>query len=127
MGTLVIGYISGSVGLLGVALILNDFNVDRTIYLTEDIVYKQYSLGSAPGDYRGIEVSIVKRPLWLPGMEYEIFDKKYDVIFNYKKSDDVFKDSNPNLFSYDFAVKFNALNNTIILMDSIKKDTIHLK
>jgi len=124
---LVIGYISGSVGLLGVGLILNDFQIERTIYLTNDIVFKQYNLGSAPGYYRGIKVSVAKRPIWLPFLEYEAFNKKYDRVFNYKKSDGPVKSSYAALFSDDFDVKFNSSNKTLILMDSIKKDTIHLK
>lgn len=127
IGILVIGYVSGSVGLLGVGLILNDFKVDRTIYLTNDLAFKQYDLGSAPGNYRGIKVSIVKRPIWLPGLEYEVFNKKYDRVFNYKKSDGPVNKSYVALFSYDFPIKFNSSNKTLILMDSIKKDTIHLK
>jgi len=123
---LAIGYISGSVGVLGVGLILNDYKVKRTIFLTNNIVYKQYNLGSAPGDYRGIKTSIVKRPFWLPGLEYRTFSKTYDRDY-FKDRLTKGKNPYPTLYSDDFDVKFNASNKTIILMDTVKADTIYLK
>jgi|GEM_PF-5201851 len=125
--SIALGCILGSVGLLALASIVSDFEPHRTIYLYNDYAYKQYSLGSAPGDYRGIKISIVKRPLWLPGLEYEIFSKTYDREYFPDKYPPADPKTYPTLYSDDFEVKFNSSSNKIILMDTVKKDTIQLK
>lgn len=125
--SLIVGYVSGSVGLLGVGLILNDFKVERTVYLSGDLVYKQYSLGSAPGDYRGIKLSIVKRPVWLPGLEYNVFTKTYNREYLSPHYSPTNTAAYPTLYSDDFEVKYNISSKTIILMDTITRDTINLK
>jgi hypothetical protein len=122
-----IGYLSCTIGILGVGLISNDFRVDREIIFTDGIVYRQYSLGSAPGDYHGIQVSIQKRIKWLPGFEKEIFSKKYDLGF-YHDSLSTTADQNktPKLYSYNFKVKYLPISKQIVLLDSVKKDTVSL-
>ncbi len=120
------GYILGSVGILALGAITQNFDPERTLNMADDYTYKQYSLGMAPESYRGTKISIVKRPLWLPGLEYEVFTKTYDREYStqFIPAD---PKKYPTLYSDDFEVKYNSSSKTIILMDSVLKDNISLR
>lgn len=125
--SLIVGYILGSVGVLGLAAIVSGFKPARTIDLGDAYMYKQFSLGMAPESYRGTKISILKRPVWLPGLEYEIFTKTYDREYFSDKYIPNNTSAYPTLYSDDFEVEFQPSNNRVILMDSVRQDTITLK
>lgn len=81
LGTFGIGYLSGTLGILGVGFIVADFEFDAEKKLSNGIIYREHSIGNAISDYRGTRVEIYKTVAWLPIFEYQIIQKEYyDVI-----------------------------------------------
>jgi len=81
ISTFGIGYLSGTLGILGVGFIVADFEADAEKKLSDDIIYRERSIGNAISDYRGTRVEIYKTIAWLPVFEYQIIQKEYyDVI-----------------------------------------------
>ncbi|SFA50905.1 hypothetical protein SAMN04488511_109206 [Pedobacter suwonensis] len=83
IGTFGIGYLSGTLGILGVGFIVADFETDKVKKLDDDIIYKEYSIGNAISDYRGTRVEIYKTVAWLPVFEYQIIKKEYYNVIAY--------------------------------------------
>ncbi|MEH3111884.1 hypothetical protein [Pedobacter terrae] len=81
ISTFGIGYLSGTLGILGVGFIVADFESDAEKKLSNGIIYREHSIGNAISDYRGTRVEIYKTVEWLPVFEYQIIQKEYyDVI-----------------------------------------------
>lgn len=87
------GYISGTVGILGVGFITAE-HVPRTIEVLDNgLTYKETGLGNAISDYRGVRIEIYKTYRFLPFLERELsFNEyygmefaRYPVTYNYDK------------------------------------------
>lgn len=124
-----IGYLSGSIGILGVGFIINDLQVDRVIPLGEGVIYRQYDSGNAISDGRNIEIVISKKIKCVPLLQYDIFSKVYWAQITYGKNVKlpIHKKAPPTLYSYNFPIKYIADKKQLILLDSIQRDTITLK
>ena len=72
-----IGYLSGTVGILGVGFIIGEFETSNEIWLKDGLIYKEIPLGNAIADYRGKRVEIYKTISWLPLIEWRINKKEY--------------------------------------------------
>jgi len=104
-----VGYLSGSVGILGIGLGIGDYQTDTETCYDNGFIYKETSLGNAIADYRGKRVEISKTIPWFPILEWEVETKEYfgravyknrlEVEFNSDKKEfylstiDQFKDS----------------------------------
>ena len=75
------GYITSTVGLLGLMFIIEGIQTDKIIKLSDNLVYKQYDTGNALSDYRNIEIDIYRTSKWIPGFEKRIFTKRYNLLF----------------------------------------------
>lgn len=76
-GTLLIGYMSGSIGILGVGFIVKEFDAEINKRIDNNFIYKEFTLGNALSDHRGKRVEIYKSLSWLPFLEWEIQSRKY--------------------------------------------------
>ncbi|QNR83599.1 hypothetical protein H9N25_16810 [Pedobacter riviphilus] len=83
ISTFGIGYLSGTLGILGVGFIVADFEADAEKKLSDDIIYRERSIGNAISDYRGTRVEIYKTVAWLPVFEYRITQKEYYNVITY--------------------------------------------
>ena len=88
-----LGYVSATVGALGVGFITGDYTPQIEKNLGNGIIYKETSLGNALSDYRRKRVEIFKTIPWLPIIEWRIVNKTYEsnivimttpLIVNYK-------------------------------------------
>ncbi|MBL4677832.1 MAG: hypothetical protein JKY70_16760 [Mucilaginibacter sp.] len=129
IGVFGFGYLMSTIGIIGLGFIVAEIESDRVIHLDDHILYRQYYQGNALTDYRGIEVIISKKVKWLPLLTYDVLSKEYQMKFNYKKEIELAapKKGESVLFSADFPVKYNADKKQIILLDSVRNDTIQLK
>lgn len=83
ISTFGIGYLSGTLGILGVGFIVADFETDTEKKLGNGIIYRELSIGNAISDYRGTRVEIYKTVAWLPVFEYRLIEKEYDNVIAY--------------------------------------------
>ena len=72
-----IGYLSGTVGALGVGFVIEEFETSNEIWLDNGLIYKETSLGNAISDYRGKRVEIYRTIKWLPLIEWQVTSKEY--------------------------------------------------
>ncbi len=88
--------LSCTIGLLGTAWIIGDYDFDKEKKLSKTIIYREYIKGNALSDYRLKEIVILRRPRILPFIEYRIARRKYynwDIVFS-KLDVDYIEDSN---------------------------------
>jgi hypothetical protein len=78
-----IGYLSGSIGALGVGFVTASMESDFTSVYDDGIIYKEYSLGNAISDYRGKRVEISRKLKWIPFLERDVVQKSYYNIIVY--------------------------------------------
>ncbi len=83
ISTFGIGYLSGTLGILGVGFIVADFESDAEKKLSNGIIYREHSIGNVISDYRGKRVEIYKTVAWLPVFEYQIIQKEYYNVITY--------------------------------------------
>jgi hypothetical protein len=84
-----VGYLVGSVGVLGVVFVVGNYAVDSQQWLPNGLIYKESILGNAVSDYRGRKVEIYKTIPWIPIIEWRIKEKEYRNIITYQKKLDV--------------------------------------
>ncbi len=72
-----IGYLSSTIGILGVGLVLGDYETSCEKYLSKNLIYKETTLGNATSNFRGKRVEIYKTISWLPIVEWRILNKEY--------------------------------------------------
>ncbi|WP_293306139.1 hypothetical protein [Pedobacter sp. UBA5917] len=82
-GVFGIGYLSGTLGILGVGFIVADFETDTEKKWSDGIIYRERSIGNAISDYRGTRIEIYKTVAWLPVFEYRITQKEYYNVIAY--------------------------------------------
>ena len=73
-----IGYISGTIGALGVGFVTAEFTPETEKWLGDGLIYKETTLGNAVSDNRGKRVEIYKTIFWLPIIEWRIENKVYE-------------------------------------------------
>lgn len=78
-----IGYFSSSLGILGVGLVVANYENSAQTDLGDGLIYKEQSIGNAISDYRGKHIEIYKTVTWLPIFEYRILEKEYDEALTY--------------------------------------------
>lgn len=76
-----VGYLAGSIGVLGIGLVVGGYEPVAQQKVTSHIIYREYSLGNALTEGRGSRMSLYRTYFWLPFIEYEFFTKDayYDV------------------------------------------------
>jgi hypothetical protein len=72
-----IGYLSSTLGVLGVGFVIAENEPSYEIHITERLIYKETYLGNAITDYRGKRVEIYKTVSLLPFIERRILHKEY--------------------------------------------------
>lgn len=72
-----IGYLSGSIGALGVGFVTAEHDYDYKKWFDNGLIYKEYSLGNAISDYRGKRIDINRTFKYFPIIEWRIESKKY--------------------------------------------------
>ena len=73
----ILGFLSGSIGLLGLMFALGEYEPSVTKKLSNDLIYKETALGNAIADYRGKRVEICRTMPWMPVLERRICQKEY--------------------------------------------------
>jgi len=71
------GYISGTIGALGVGFVSAEYNTKIEKWLGDGLIYKETPLGNAIADYRGKRVEIYRTISWFPIIEWRIMHKEY--------------------------------------------------
>ncbi|WP_462264853.1 hypothetical protein [Mucilaginibacter sp.] len=120
-----IGYLSSTIGLLGLGFIIADLDADRTIQISDDIIFRQYNLGNALSDNRDARVSVYKLYKWLPGIQRNIFSRQYQV-WNARRYTPSIKGSQNKLDTYDFQIKYNALKHELLISDHTNTNVLKL-
>jgi hypothetical protein len=102
-----LGYLSGTIGALGVGFITGSFESSNVIWYDNGVIYKEKPLGNAFSDFRGKEVEIYKTIGWLPIIEWRLANRKYFTVDTYR---------------YPLQVKYLRSSETLILSlpDSVK-------
>jgi len=72
-----VGYLSGTIGALGVGFVVGEYNTEYEEWLGGGIIYKESTLGNAVSDHRGKKVEIYKTISWLPLIEWRREVKEY--------------------------------------------------
>ena len=83
ISTFGLGYLSSTLGILGVGFIVAEYETDVEKKLDHSIIYRERSLGNAISDYRGKRIEIYKTVTWLPVFEHRIIEKEYYDIITY--------------------------------------------
>jgi hypothetical protein len=81
-----IGYLSGTIGALGVGFVTAEYDTRIEMWLGDGIIYKETTLGNAVSDYRGKRVEIYKTIPWLPLIEWRTEKKVYKNYITYMTS-----------------------------------------
>ena len=76
-----IGYLSGTIGALGVGFIVSSFETNYEYRFDNGVVCKESSLGNALTDGRGTLIEIYKTIPWFPIIEWKVQEKIYDNLF----------------------------------------------
>lgn len=79
-----LGYLSGTIGALGVGFITGSFESSNVIWYDNGIIYKEKPLGNAFTDFRGKEVEIYRTISWLPIIEWRLTNRKYYTVDTYR-------------------------------------------
>ena len=77
-----LGYILGTVGVLGVDFIVDEFNTPTQEYLGDGLIYKESSLENGIHYFRGKRVEIYRTISWFPIIEWRIRKKEYFSLFS---------------------------------------------
>jgi hypothetical protein len=78
-----IGYLFGTIGVIGVGFIVGECTVDYEKRLENGIIYKESRLGNAISNHRGKKVEIYKTIPWFPIIEWKILSKEYYCYFSF--------------------------------------------
>lgn len=114
-----IGYLSSTIGLLGLCFVIGDIEATRSIPLTDNLIYKQYSHGNATSDFRKTEVAVYKTWRLFPFLQKAVFSKTYDVVF--KGHCAKLSDLRPGeIYGYDFTVGYDKNKQQLLLYDSLR-------
>jgi len=77
------GYLSGTIGALGVGFVVGEYECDYRVNLGNGIIYKEFALGNAISDYRGKRVEVFKSLPWFPLIEWRIKKMDYHNVLPY--------------------------------------------
>lgn len=75
--TFTVGYIAGTIGILGIGFVIGSYDTDRESWLGDGLIYKESILGNAISDYRGKKVEVYRTLNWLPVIEWRIQHREY--------------------------------------------------
>ncbi|HCW07501.1 MAG TPA: hypothetical protein DGG95_09080 [Cytophagales bacterium] len=75
--TFSVGYLSGTIGVLGVGFVVSEFEPSKEDKLDSNLIYKETNLGNAVSHYRGIKVEIFKTFKYFPFLERRVSINKY--------------------------------------------------
>lgn len=114
-----IGYLSSTIGILGVGFVVGDLEATRSIYLTDNLIYKQYAQGNVTSDFRKTEVTVYKTLPVLSFLQRPIYSKTYDVAF--KQHGANLSNIRPNeILGYNFKVSYDKNKQQLLLNDSVR-------
>lgn len=77
------GYMNGSVGFLGIAFRMAEYEHNGKIPLADNLSYTESTLGNATSDYRGKRIEIYENPSSLPFLEHMVAEKTYTDIVQF--------------------------------------------
>ena len=72
-----LGYLSGSIGALGVGLIIGHYETQYENWLGDELIYKERITGTGESDDRGKKVELHKTIAWFPIVEWQIQQKDF--------------------------------------------------
>ena len=70
-------YLSSTIGVLAVGFAVAEYESSYAQKLTDELIYKEFSLGNALSDYRGKRIEIHKTLTWFPLIEWQIRKEHY--------------------------------------------------
>ena len=111
------GYIFGTIGILGLGLIVYEYEPKAVKWLEDGIIYKEKWYGNAISNYRATEVEIYKTIPMLPIIEWRIQNRVYEDDFITIKDETFTVDYNPkeqNIYlSFSKKSENNKYNNWV--------------
>jgi hypothetical protein len=130
-----LSYLLSTIGLLGLAFIMDNFEPSRSIRINNSIIYREYGRGNATTATGGAEVSLFTSFRWFPFVERAFFSKQYISGFDktdYNKHERFTTPKNspinntPTFFGTNFKLTYDTTKNELILSYEQRRDTLHL-
>ena len=129
---LYLGYFLSTVGILGLALVLGEYEPTKTIRINENIVYREYDVGNATVSWGGTRVCLYRNNTLFPFIERKFFEKMYisdekEITENLIKPGNSYVNNTPIPFSSIIELKYDPIKEEVILFGNKNKtDTLHL-
>lgn len=101
------GMSAGSIGALGTAFILGEYEAKMSKKITASLTYTEFTLGNALNDYRGKRIEIAKKIAFFPVLQYLIVKKEYYDI---------------NAYAHELNVNYSQDKNILVLSTWNNKD-----
>ena len=126
------GYILSTVGLLGLGFITEEYQPTKSLRINSSTLYKEYTIGNAISSTRGINVCLYRNYYWFPFFERQFFEKEYigsdHKITNQKLNtpENSSVNNTPSFYATNFNLKYDSINQEIILSTEDSRDTLHL-
>jgi|GEM_PF-1855168 len=85
LATFGFGYFTGSVGLLGIAVTMGDYEHHGKIMIDTNLYYTESTLGNADSEIRGKRIAVFKNYEAAPFLERKVFEKSYTDIVQFSR------------------------------------------
>lgn len=130
-----LSYFFSTMGFLGVAFIVGEFEPSRSVRINGTTLYREYGRGNATVATGGSEVSLFTSFRWFPFVEREFFSKQYVSGFettNEHKQERLTTPENspinntPTFYGTNFELTYDTTKNDLILSYKQTRDTLHL-
>lgn len=130
-----LSYFFSTMGLLGVAFIVGEFEPSRSVRINGSTLYREYGRGNATTATGGTEVSLSTSFWWFPFVEREFFSKQY--ISGFDKTNDNKQErfttpenspinNTPTFYGANFKLTYDTTKSDLILSYEQTRDTLHL-
>ncbi|MCF8298696.1 MAG: hypothetical protein K9J13_14200 [Saprospiraceae bacterium] len=128
-----IGYLLSTIGILGLGFITAEFESTKSIRINNNTVYKEFGVGNATTSWGGIKVCLYRNYSVFPIFERKFFEKSYiggdeddKSKFNIKPENS-YVNNKPSFYANSFELTYDTVNQEIILSETYRKDTLHLR
>ncbi len=99
------GYYNGSVGFLGIAFTMAEYEHSGKIPITENLSYTESILGNATSEYRGKRIEIFANPERFSFLEHMVFERSYTDIEQFSRPAKVDYDAEENVVVFSIPRK----------------------
>lgn len=72
-----VAYFNASVGVLGIAFVMSEYEHEGKIALTDNLSYTENVIGNATSDYRGKRIEIFSSPQTFSFLEHSVYERSY--------------------------------------------------